>query len=200
MNIIFQYLKETYEPLAIVEYGSFVAGTNDEYSDYDCLVIVNNKSKRHDDSIIDGVQLDCFIFTQEEVRSEDLDAFLTVYDGNILMDTNGIAAELKERVREYVREHEKIDEEEKDIIVSWIRKTLHRAQKNDDEGNYRLLAFLWESLTEYFLLRDMFYFGSKNAVQYLKEHDKEGYMLYHNAVTDRTNAAIVQWAEHVIRL
>lgn len=200
MQRIFDYLKQTYRPLAIVTYGSFSCGMNDEYSDYDCMIIVERKDSSHDDTVIDGIQLDCFIFTKDEVLGEDLDAFLTVYDGKIVLDTDEIAANLKIRVRNYVEEHSVIPADEKKFIISWIRKTMHRVEKNDDEGNYRALAFLWESITDYFLLRDLFYFGSKKAVAYLKEKDAEGYRLYHEAITDRTNTAISEWANHVINI
>lgn len=197
MDKIFDYLKNKYQPLAIVAYGSFQAGTNDDYSDFDCMVIVDEKECRHDSTVIDGIPLDCFIFTKEEVTGEDMDAFLTVYDGNIILDTDGIAADLKERVRAYAAANSVIPEEEKEFIAGWIRKTMHRAEKKDDEGSYRALAFLWESLTDYFLLRDMFYFGSKKSVAYLKENDITGYELYHAAITERTNEAIRKWAEYV---
>jgi len=197
MQQIIDYLKETYAPLAIVTYGSFACGTNDEYSDFDCLVLVKEKTKRHDDSVINGIPLDCFLFTPEEAAEEDPDTFLTVYDGNILLDTDNLALNLKNRVRQYVAEHSKIDEEEKQFIASWIAKTMRRAEKQDDEGSYRALAFLWESLTDYYLLRDMYYFGSKKAVAYLKAEDPTGYSLYHAAITERTNEAIARWAEYV---
>lgn len=200
MRIIFDYLKEKYQPLAIVTYGSFSCGMNDAYSDFDCMVIVDEKDKSHDDTVIDGIPLDCFIFTRNEVQGEDLDAFLTVYDGNIVLDTDEIAAELKNRVRNYVAEHSVIPDDEKKFIISWIRKTMRRVEKNDDEGNYRALAFLWESITDYFLLRDMFYFGSKKAAAYLIENDTDGYQLYHDAISERTNAAIRKWADHVIKI
>lgn len=200
MEKIIDYLKEKYNPLAIVTYGSFSCGMNDTYSDFDCMIIVEHKDRNHDDTIIDGTPMDCFIFTKSEVSSEDIEAFLTVYDGNIIMDTDEIAANLKERVRTYVAEHTVIPDEEKEFIISWIRKTMHRVEKNDDEGNFRALAFLWESITDYFLLRDMFYFGSKKAVAYLKENDTAGYLLYHDAITERTNDAIKRWAEHVCEI
>ena len=44
----------------------------------------------------------------------------------------------------------------------------------------------------------MFYFGSKKAAAYLKENDVEGYRLYHDAITKRTNDAINEWAMYVI--
>ena len=200
MKKIIDYLKKKYNPLAIVTYGSFSCGMNDSYSDYDCMIIVNKKANRHDDTVIGGIRLDCFIFTKDEVIGEDPDTFLTVYDGNIVMDTDEIAADLKTRVRKYVEEHSVIPSDEKKFMISWIKKTMQRVEKNDDEGNYRALAFLWESMADYFLLRDLFYFGSKKAVAYLKENDAEGYRLYHDAITDRTNAAIREWANHVINI
>lgn len=113
MKKIIDYLKEKYKPLAIVTYGSFSCGMNDSYSDYDCMIIVNKKANRHDDAVIGGIRLDCFIFTKDEVIGEDPDTFLTVYDGNIVMDTDEIAADLKTRVRKYVEEHSVIPSDEK---------------------------------------------------------------------------------------
>ena len=197
MNKFIDYLKDKYHPLALVTYGSFQCGTNDEYSDFDCMIIVEEKFLKHDGTVVDGIPLDCFIFTKSEVIDEAPDTFLTVYDGNIIFDTDNLASNLKKRVRNYVAENSVISEEEKIFITEWIRKTMHRAEKNDDEGNYRALAFLWESITDYFLLRDMFYFGSKKAVAYLKANDIPGYRLYHDAITERTNAAIKKWAEYV---
>lgn len=83
MNIktqVIDYLKHTYTPISILLYGSYADGTNDETSDFDCIIIVHEKEKRHDNSVINGVPLDCFIFTKEETLSDDIDAFLTVYD------------------------------------------------------------------------------------------------------------------------
>ena len=195
---VLAYLKTEYHPLAIVTYGSYAAGDQDAYSDYDCLIIVDEKAKKHDDSVIGGVRLDCFLFTPEETRREDADVFLAVHDGRIRLDTDGVAAALQARVRAYVREHTVTDAQEKAFLASWIRKTMRRAEKNDDEGNFRALAFLGESLTDYFLLRDLFYFGSKKAVRYLKENDPDGYRLYRRAITERTNAAIADWAAYVV--
>lgn len=195
---IIEYLKKTYQPRSILLYGSFSNGTNDEYSDFDCMVITDRKERKHDDSVIGGVQLDCFIFTPEETENEtDLEAFLTAYDAVIALD-DGTGEKLKQRVREYVVAHSVIDDEEKQFIAAWIRKTMKRAEKKDDEGSYRAIAFLWESLADYFLLRDLYYFGSKKAIRYLKENDPAGYELFHHAVTNRDNGSITAWAERVI--
>ena len=151
-EVAVEYLVNTYHPRSLLVYGSFARGDWDEYSDFDCMIIVDEKSVKHDDTVIEGVQLDCFVFTAEETAEEDPELFLPAYDAEILFD-DGIGEQLQERVRRYVREQKTIDADEKAFIISWIRKTMKRMQKDDDEGNYRAIAFLWESLTDYCLLR-----------------------------------------------
>ena len=195
MKEITEYLINTYHPRALLVYGSFVRGDRDEYSDFDCMVIVDSKEKDHDDSVIGGVQLDCFIFTAEEAAAEDVDPFMTAFDSEILLD-DGTGAALKERVRKYVAEHTVTEESEKEFIRSWIRKILRRMEKDDDEGSYRGILFLSESLEDYCALRDLFYFGSKKTIAYLKANDPQGYALFHDAVTGRTDESIRAWAEY----
>ena len=195
MKEITEYLINTYHPRALLVYGSFVRGDRDEYSDFDCMVIVDSKEKDHDDSVIGGVQLDCFIFTAEEAAAEDVDPFLTAFDSKILLD-DGTGAALKERVRKYVAEHTVTEESEKEFIRSWIRKILRRMEKGDDEGSYRGILFLSESLEDYCALRDLFYFGSKKTIAYLKANDPQGYALFHEAMTGRTDESIRAWAEY----
>ena len=194
---IVQYLRDTYHPRALLLYGSYVRGDFDACSDFDCMVIVNEKTKKHDSSVIEGVPLDCYIFTADETVSEDPDVFLPACDAEIVVD-DGVGRALKERVRRYVREHEKIDDGEKQFIVSWIKKTLKRMEKDDDEGNCRAVMLLNESLADYYLLRDMFYFGSKQAIGYLRENDPKGFALFHDAIRSRTADSIAAWANHVI--
>ena len=196
---IIRYLTETYHPLALLIYGSYQRGDQDDFSDFDCMIIVDKKEKKHDDTLFGNTQLDCFIFTVEETQADDIDTFLTAYDSEIVYD-NGVGSALKQRVQQYVREHTTMDAEEKEFIVSWFKKTLRRMEKEDDEGNYRAVLLLWESLTDYFLLRDIFYFGSKWAVTQLKENDIVGYNLYHKAITDKTLSSIKEWAQYVITL
>ena len=194
---IIRYLKDTYHPRALMVYGSYQRGDWDEYSDFDCMIIVDGKEKKHDETVFDGVPLDCFIFTVKETEQEDPDTFLTAYDSEIVLD-DGTGAALQRRVREYVRAHTVTAPEDKAFIRAWYLKSLHRMEKNDDEGNYRAAALLGESLADYFLLRDMFYFGSKKGIACLKADDPAGYALFHEAVTRRERTGITAWAEYVI--
>ena len=195
---IIRYLEQEYSPLSIIVCGSYASGDEDEFSDFDCLLIVEDKQRDIDRSTVCGVQLDCHIYTVFDTCAEDIDPFLICYDSVILKDRYGAAKALKERVREYAESHSATSQNEKDTIVSWTQKTLKRIKKRDVEGNYRAISLLSVSLEDYFLLRDMFYPGSRKAALYLRDNDPEGYELYRTAVTLRTNSSIEEWAKHVI--
>lgn len=197
-NEIEKYLIDKYHPHAVLVYGSYNRGDYDEYSDYDCIIIVDSKEYRHDDTVIGGVMLDCFIFTVEEARYGDPELFIPLYSSRILFD-DGVGLELKKRVSEYMESQLISHNNDKEFIRSWIRKTLLRMKKNDDDGNYRAVMLLQESLEDYYLLRDMLYAGSRSAIKYLRENDDRGYILFKEAVTIRDNVSISEWAEHVIR-
>ena len=198
MEKIISVLRERYQPRALLVYGSYARGDADACSDFDCMLIVDSKPCGHDDSVIDGVVLDCFLFTPEETEAEDLDPFLPIYDSRIVLD-DGSGAALKERVRTYVDAHRVLPDQEKEFLASWIRKTLRRAEKDDDEGNFRAVAFLAESLMDYCSLRDLFYFGSKQTAAWLREHDSAGYERFHAAVTRKTPDSIRAWADWILR-
>lgn len=59
---------------------------------------------------------------------------------------------------------------------------------------------LAESLEDYFILRDQFYFGSKKAIKQLETIDPQGYALFHQAMSLRTDGAIRSWIDHVMRI
>lgn len=84
------YLKETYNPISIIVYGSYALGTNDESSDFDCMVIVDSKEVSNDTSVVNGVQLDCYIYTRDEINNLEIDTFATLFNPIIVFDTDNI--------------------------------------------------------------------------------------------------------------
>lgn len=194
---IITYLKERYNPLTLAVYGSYTDGTNDEYSDFDCLLIVKSKDRAHDDTIVDGVPLDCFLYSEQEIEQENIETFLPLYEAKLVYDT-GMGQAVQSRVRNYVQSHTVHDPEEKHILVSWIKKTLKRMEKPGEEGHFRAIAFLAESMEDYCFLRDRFYFGSKKTIRYLQEEDEQGFLLFQKAITARSNKAIREWANYIL--
>lgn len=99
------YLKKTYQPDAVIVYGSFADGSANLNSDFDALIIAE-KEKAHDSSIVDGVVLDVFVYPAETFSADyDPEEFVQVWDGKIVLDEHGIAGQLKAKVlREFDRE------------------------------------------------------------------------------------------------
>ena len=96
------YLKKTYQPDAVIVYGSFADGSANLNSDFDALIIAG-KEKTHDSSIVDGVVLDVFVYPPETFADGyDPEEFVQVFDGRIILDKSGIAARLKRRVLDYI--------------------------------------------------------------------------------------------------
>ncbi|MBR2571702.1 MAG: GNAT family N-acetyltransferase [Clostridia bacterium] len=196
-NAAIEYLKRTYRPRAILLYGSYQYGGYDEYSDFDCMIVSDEKTRAHDSRAIGGVFLDCRIVTAEEALNGEMGPLLPAYDAEIAMD-DGIGQQLQQRVRQYVRAREKTDSGEKERIVSRVRKALCRMQKPGDEGNSNAVSLLSESLGDYFLLRDLYFFGSRKAEHFLEQNDPAGFALYRRAIALRTAESIREWAEYVI--
>lgn len=194
---VIEYIKQTYHPRALFLYGSYARGDADECSDFDCLIVVDEKTARHDDRVVEGVPLDLFIYTAEEARTESPDVFLPLFHSELMID-DGTGKALYQRVADYVHEHERIDAAEKEFIAAWMNKTITRMHKGDDEGHHRAVSLLGESLADYYQLRDMFFFGSKQAIAYLRQNDAAGYALFHRAITEKSRDAIEDWARHVM--
>ena len=88
------YLKETYKPDAVILYGSFADGSAAADSDFDALVIADG-IKKHDASVIGNTVLDVFVYPPETFLSDyDPEEFVQVYDGRIILDASGLAAQL----------------------------------------------------------------------------------------------------------
>ena len=101
-EIITEYLIETYKPEAIITYGSFGDGSFNENSDFDALVIADH-AKYHDVSVVDNTVLDVFVYPVETFEADyDPEEFMQIFDGNVVLDKNGIGEGLKKRINDSI--------------------------------------------------------------------------------------------------
>lgn len=131
---IMEYLNRTYQPDAIVVYGSFADGSANRNSDFDALVIADS-GKTHDASVVDGVVLDVFVYPAETFLAEyDPEEFVQVWDGKIMLDEHGIAGQLKAKVLDYIEHFPKKTATEVAQEVEWPKKTLRLMEKSNVEA------------------------------------------------------------------
>lgn len=197
MKAILQYLRDTYRPTTLIVYGSYVDGTYDDNSDYDALLVVEKKSVSRDNALIDGVHLDAWIYTRAEMEEMDPSGYLQILDGNIMIDRDGFGQGLKDKLRDYMKNHTCLSAEEKRLLIFWCRKMLERAGRGDDEGLYRACWLLTESLEIYCNLRDQIYLGAKKSIQWIRETDPQGSALLSGALSSHSMEALTAWITYL---
>lgn len=190
---IIEYLLETYKPDALIVYGSFADGSANENSDFDALVIADHV-QTHDSSIVVNTVLDVFVYPSDTFKSDfDPEEFLQIFDGRIILDRTGIAAELQERIRQHIAQTPMKTEEEIDQEIAWCEKMMLRAQRGDAEGYYRWHWLLFVSLEIYCDIKRQHYYGPKKALRYMAKHDGEAFQIYSYALKELDRERLTKW-------
>ena len=194
---ILAYLKETYQPVAMIVYGSYADGTANKNSAFDALVIAD-KGRMHDSSVIDGIVLDVFIYPPETFQSEfDPKEFIQVWDGKIILDANGVAARLQKQVLDYIAHIPQKTVEEVQKEIRWCEKMLSRTMREDAEGYYRWHWVLFDSLEIYFDVKGLHYYGPKKALRFLEQTDPEAFRIYTKALRELKRECLSEWIFHL---
>ena len=197
---IIRYLLETYQPDAVITYGSYADGSVNENSDFDALVIAKH-SRKHDASVIEGTVLDVFIYPEEVFQSDyDPKAFVQIFDGNIVLDQTGAAGRLKQRVLDYIESCPKKTDEDVRQELDWCEKMLSRTMRGDSEGYYRWHWVLSDSLEIYSDVKGLYYFGPKKALRFMAQSDPEVYRIYSRALKEMSGEALSEWIVCLKRL
>ena len=190
---IIEYLRETYHPDSIITYGSFADGSANENSDFDALVIAG-REKKHDASLVGGTVLDVFVYPPETFRQEyDPEEFLQVFDGKIILDKNGIAGQLKNRVLSYIDAIPGKTAEEIRQELDWCGKMLARTLRGDAEGYYRWHWVLSDSLEIYSDIRGLHYFGPKKALRLMEQSDPQSFRACSRALGELNREYLSEW-------
>lgn len=194
MEKILEYLKSTYAPLAIIVYGSYADGSNNEHSDFDALVISPDGEEHHDTSLAEGVRLDVFVYPAGSLEGEiDCEAFIQVADGQIVLDTEGRAEALIRRVQAYIASLPVKTEAEVQDGIAWCEKMLLRTQRGDAEGLYRWHWLLMDSLEIYCDAADLRYPGPKKALRWMAAKEPEAYACYTRALREFSAESLRDW-------
>lgn len=201
MERIIEYLREKYAPLGIVVYGSFADGSNNDHSDFDVLVITKSGNEMHDNTIVEGVMLDAFIYPKAKFLDVfNCKEFVQIVDGCVVFDTDGIAAEVQSRVKEYIDSIPPKSNTENNTNVEWCEKMLARAARGDMEGYFRWHWLLTESLEIYCDVIGMRYFGPKKSIKCMQEKDPESAKIYEKALSCFDYEALSAWIVHLKKL
>ena len=123
---IIEYIKQNYNPISIILYGSYADGTNNLNSDFDSLVISYDHEQFHDTSFVNGIQLDVFVYPVSYFEGEfDCDDFVQIFDGKIIVDSNERGKALQVKVISHIQNRPQKSKAEIDAIsLFWSEKDI----------------------------------------------------------------------------
>lgn len=198
MEEIIRYLKEKYKPCSIIVYGSYADGSNNEYSDFDALVITESGEPVHDISKVGEVQLDVFMYPAEYIETNsDPEQYAQIYDGVIVMDAKNRGAELKERITSYFNNLPRKTDSEINDELGWLGKMVLRAKRNDAEGMFRRHWLLTESLSIFCDIHGHLYRGPKKSLKWMEREFPEAFRYYSEALSDFGAESSERWVQYL---
>lgn len=201
MNSIIEYINRTYSPTSLIVYGSYADGTNNENSDFDALVISGSHENFHDTSFVDGIRLDVFVYPETYIDSApDPDEFLQIFDGKVIVDSGDRAAQLKNRVCEYIDSLPTKTPDEIKNLVEWCGKMRRRASRRDAEGLFRWHWLLTDSLEIFCDIKKQRYFGPKKTLKWMQQTNPEAYEYYMKALSEFNLDALDDWIMYLVKI
>ena len=195
---IIDYIKQRYNPLSIILYGSYANGTNNLNSDFDALVISFDHEQFHDTSFVDGIQLDLFVYPASYFEGDyDCNDFIQIFDGKIIVDRGGQGKALQAKVLSYLQNRPQISKAEIDASVDWCVKMLARVKRCDAEGMFRWHWVLIDSLEIFCDVMRQPYWGPKKSLKWMEENHPTAFACYQTALTDLNMESLENWILYI---
>ncbi len=198
MEQIIEYIKQKYNPLSIILYGSYANGTNNLNSDFDSLVISYDHEQFHDTSFVNGLQLDVFVYPASYFDEDfDCNDFVQIYDGKIIMDSDEKGKTLQTKVLSYLQKRPQKSKAEIEASVDWCAKMLARAKRYDTEGMFRWHWVLIDSLEIFCDIMKHPYFGPKKSLKWMEENHPVAFTCYKKALEDFGMDTLENWIAYL---
>lgn len=195
MEAILNYLYGKYAPRVLILYGSYANCTEDADSDFDALLLADGEPL-HDVSVVNGVRLDVWVYPADYFKNDAaLEEAVTILDGIVLHDPQGIGAAFQSRVQAYWAAKPAKSAAENAASVAWCRKMLARTARCDAEGLHRWHWLLSDSLEIACDLLHEPYRGPKKALRYLAVQHPQIYAVYLDALQTFTQETLNAWID-----
>ena len=163
-------------------YGSRARGDATPQSDVDLICVRETGAAVRDARIVDGVYLDAFIYAEAGLKTLE-PSLLRILGGVVICERGGFGSALLAQIQEFDgRGPAPLPDDERGALVVWSQKMLDRFRgQHGLDANYRRMFLLVRALEDYFLLRNAWFRGEKEALAWLLQHDRSAYILFERA-------------------
>jgi uncharacterized protein len=188
-----QYLQENHGCHTVVLYGSYARGDHSAESDLDMLGVSSTAISEYRVSHeweLPKIDLDVFVHPESQVPSLKCEDLSKLRGCVPLIDPFGIAAQLKSMVEAWaLTPPAALPNWERQQSVSWCKRMLRRASKNDVEGNYRRHWLAMELLPMWFELSGNRFYGPKESLSWLRQHEPQVFDVFEKAMNPSAQLA-----------
>ncbi|WP_437623985.1 nucleotidyltransferase domain-containing protein [Sorangium sp. So ce1151] len=163
-------------------YGSHARGDATSHSDLDLVCIREDGPAVRDARVVDGVYIDAFIYPEARLKTLE-PSLLRLLGGTVIRERGGFGAALMAQLRElHDRGPAPLPDDERRALTIWSQKMLDRFRgQRGVDADYRRSFLVVQALEDYFVLRNTWFPGSKEAFAWLREHDGSTYALFERA-------------------
>lgn len=163
-------------------YGSRARGDATSNSDIDLIFIREDGPSVRDACVVDGIYVDAFIYPEAKLKTLE-PSLLRVLGGIVLRERGGFGSALLTQLQElHDRGPAPVPDDERRALVLWSRKMLDRFRgQRGLDANYRRMCLLPQALEDYFLLRNAWFRGPKEAFAWLRQHDGPAHEAFERA-------------------
>lgn len=197
MHRLTEALIHRWQPESVLVYGSFADGTEDALSDFDALVITREPAPPRDQRPLMGRRQDVWFLRPETVDVIEPVDWPQLYHAIPLWDPEGMGERLIADVREAVDAQPLPSPSQLTDELAWMDRMLARAASGSEEGRYRLLWLITDSLEIWCGLARRQSFGAKKSLALLRSADPEGHDLYSRALMNPATETAAAWVAHL---
>ncbi|WLR47383.1 nucleotidyltransferase domain-containing protein [Halobacillus litoralis] len=194
------HMRENYKCHTVFLYGSYQTDDYTEESDVDLIGFSDELETQNKVETFSGKLLDVWVHKTEDM--EEPANFLKVHRADVLVDDYERAKPWMSEIDSiFQRGPASLEPKEKQFLKDWLTKMKIRSRKGDLEGRYRFHWLVKESLEIYFEMIGRWYLGPKKSLNWLREHDEEGYRIYDKLLEgpgDRRR--LDAWIDHLQKL
>jgi len=195
---ILEYLLQTHNPRAIIITGSYADGTYNEASDFDCWLIGRDeKTARHDTSIVNGVELQAEIYPLHYFMNMPMRRIEFFIDAVIAYDSDGAAQQFMDHVQFQLRHDPCMPPEIKQQRMAYLEKMLRRAEKQDFNGDLRGHLLLFQTAEAWCDFSDRVYPGAKKSLRLMQQADPESAEVFRRALRTFDIGDIRAWVSRL---
>ncbi|OFZ56001.1 MAG: hypothetical protein A2428_08605 [Bdellovibrionales bacterium RIFOXYC1_FULL_54_43] len=175
-------LRERFGCHTIILYGSHARGDHTEDSDVDVIGFGPVQEITPRAYFIGTIPVDAWAYPENQLVGADR-SLLHIRGGRVLFEKGSAGSDLLKRLDDlYAAGPPSLSQIDREHRQVWAKKMLKRSSGNKAEDLFRRTWLMTDALENYFVLRNRWYEGPKQAINWLAKNDPSTFVLFESVL------------------